>query len=64
MPYVQTERLLDVYQVAELLSVAKDTVYRWSRLGYLPSIRMPGGVVRWEPGDIEKFKQKRSLGKL
>ena len=64
MPYQQTERLLDVHEVAEWLNVNKDTVYRWSRLGYLPSIRMPGGVVRWAPSHIEKFKNQRSLGKL
>jgi excisionase family DNA binding protein len=56
--------LLDVYDVAKQLNVAKDTVYRWSRRGVLPSVRMPGNVVRWRPKDIEKFMAERVMGKL
>jgi excisionase family DNA binding protein len=55
---------LDVNDAAKHFKVAKDTVYRWSRLGILPSVRMPGGIVRWDPEDIEKFKQQRTWGKL
>jgi excisionase family DNA binding protein len=62
VPNKKTERLLDVYEVVKLLNVHKNTVYKWSRLGLLPSIRMPGDIVRWDPKDIEKFKQQRRKG--
>jgi len=64
MPHAQIERLLDIYDVAKALNVHKNTVYKWSRLGILPSIRLPGDIVRWDLKDIEKFKAQRSLGKL
>jgi excisionase family DNA binding protein len=64
MSRVSFASLLKVEQVAELLNVSKRTIWRWSRLGILPSVRMPGDVVRWDPDDINSFKQSRSIGKF
>jgi excisionase family DNA binding protein len=64
MSGVSFQRLLEVNEVAELLNVTKRTVWRWSRLGLLPSIRMPGDIIRWDPEDINKFKTARVVGKL
>lgn len=64
MSRVSFQRLLEVNEVAELLNVTKRTVWRWSRLGFLPSIRMPGDIIRWDPEDINKFKNARVVGKL
>lgn len=64
MSRVSFQRLLEVNEVADLLNVTKRTVWRWSRLGFLPSIRMPGDIIRWDPDDINKFKTARSIGKL
>jgi len=64
MSGVSFQRLLEVNEVAELLSVTKRTIWKWSRLGILPSIRMPGDIIRWDPEEINKFKTSRTIGKL
>jgi excisionase family DNA binding protein len=64
MDFAQIESLLDVYEVARRLNVCKDTVYRWSRRGVLPSIRLPGETIRWDPKDIDKFQKRLTIGKF
>ena len=46
--------LLRVEQVAERLSVARRTVWRWLAQGRLPPpLRLSPGCVRWRAADIE-----------
>lgn len=49
----QTKRLMTADQVAEMLQVSKYTVWRWSRDGTIPSIRLPSGCLRFDPSIIE-----------
>ena len=51
-----TERLFTARDVAETLGVTAETVLRWTRLGELPAIRLPGtarGRLRYRRADIE-----------
>ena len=55
-----TGPLLTARAVAELLGVSTETVLRWSRRGELPSIRLPGGAVRFHHGEIEAWLAERA----
>ena len=45
--------LLTVFDVADLLAVAEDTVRRWEREGKLRGLRPAGHSVRFDPADVE-----------
>lgn len=47
------EPLLTTRQVAERLEVTAGTVQKWQRDGKLPSLRTPGGALRFRWSDIE-----------
>ncbi len=47
-------RLLTVEQVAEILNVKRNTVYRWIRSGILPSIKI-GALRRIKEDALEEF---------
>jgi len=53
-------RLLTAREVGELLGVSTETVLRWVRAGKLPSIRMPGGALRFRKCDIEEWLDERA----
>jgi len=40
--------LLTAQELADRLRVEKDTVYRWTRAGKIPSIRLGGRLFRYE----------------
>lgn len=40
-------------QVAEILGVNRATVRRWVNTGRIPAIKLPSGVARFRPEDIE-----------
>jgi len=63
MPDALAPSLLDIHEASRFLSLHAQTVYKWSRLGILPAIRL-GGTWRWDPRDLEKFKRDRITGKL
>ncbi len=46
--------LLTAKQVATLLGVSEKSVYRWSELGALPSVRL-GRAVRFDPAEVQAF---------
>lgn len=43
-----TTKLLTAQELADILRVEKDTVYRWTRAGKIPSIRLGGRRFRYE----------------
>jgi excisionase family DNA binding protein len=58
------ELWLDSRQAAQILGVAIPTLQRWVRRGWIPAMKMPGGrgKLRFERGDIEQWKRKRTVG--
>jgi excisionase family DNA binding protein len=46
---------------AELLGLHPQTLYKWTRQGELPSVKM-GGAVRIDPGQLAKWVKERQLG--
>lgn len=50
------DKLLTSTQVAELLNVSPDTVFRWKREGRLPkALQLGPRATRWRESDIQKF---------
>jgi excisionase family DNA binding protein len=49
------KRLLTTGEVAEICSVARDTVFKWIRAGYLPAARTAGGHHRVDRSDLDQF---------
>ena len=45
-------QLLTAEQIAKRLSVQPSTVKRWSRAGLIPSIRVTGKVIRFDPAAV------------
>jgi excisionase family DNA binding protein len=50
-----SERLATAREVAEQVGVVPETVLRWTRLGLLPAIRLPGGAIRYRPGEVDAW---------
>lgn len=50
--------LLTAEELAALLNVSEKTVYRWSKLGSLPSVRL-GTTVRFEPAVVSMWLRER-----
>lgn len=47
--------LIDVQEVARLLTVSPRTVWRWLSQGELPAPVRIGGSVRWRLGDVRRW---------
>ncbi len=45
------EKLLNVGEVAEWLSIKKSTIYDWASKGRIPCLRV-GGLLRFDRGDL------------
>jgi excisionase family DNA binding protein len=54
------ENLLDVHQVAELLSVSRWTVERWKALRLIPFVRL-GRRTLFDPEDLREFIQAHRI---
>ena len=50
--------LLNVADVARLLSVSSRTIQLWAKQGVLPCFRL-GAVVRFDPDDIRRFVEEK-----
>ena len=51
-------KLIGVNEAAERLAVPPSWIYRWSREGKLPSIRL-GKYIRFDPAKLERWIHKR-----
>jgi excisionase family DNA binding protein len=51
---VQQQTLLTTVDMSRLLRCSVQSVYRMTRSGALPSIRI-GGLIRYRPEDVERF---------
>jgi excisionase family DNA binding protein len=54
--------LLTSTQVAAIFNVSIKTVSRWSKLGLLPSIKTPGGRLRFRRSDVDEFLRQQDQG--
>ena len=55
-----SEPLLTASEVARLLAVAPQTVYRWVGQGILPCTRLTDNVIRFERGEVETWLLTKS----
>jgi excisionase family DNA binding protein len=53
--------LLTARRVAEILDVAPATVLAWVRRGELPSIKLPGGAIRFDADALDEWLASRSI---
>ncbi|MGH2719700.1 MAG: helix-turn-helix transcriptional regulator [Actinomycetota bacterium] len=53
------ERLLSVDELAELLGVPVNTVYRWRYRGEGPQAIPVGRYLRFDPADVSRWLEKR-----
>jgi excisionase family DNA binding protein len=55
-----TGGLLTAEELAQRLRLRPSTIKRWAQGGLIPSIRLSGRVVRFDPGDVECALRKRA----
>lgn len=56
------ERLLTVPEVAEILRVSNNSVYRWISGGDLTKVKLGGRAVRIKQADLDWFIEERRSG--
>jgi excisionase family DNA binding protein len=54
--------LMQVRQVARTLGVHENTVRRWEERGLLKAVRLPSGVRRFRPEDVEAMHERMFSG--
>jgi excisionase family DNA binding protein len=55
-------QLMQVRQVARTLGVHENTVRRWEERGLLHAVRLPSGVRRFRPDDVEAVRAQMFSG--
>jgi excisionase family DNA binding protein len=55
-------QLMQVRQVARALGVHENTVRRWEVRGLLRAVRLPSGVRRFRPEDVEAMRKQMFSG--
>jgi excisionase family DNA binding protein len=55
-------QLMQVRQVARTLGVHENTVRRWEERGLLHAVRLPSGVRRFRPEDVEAVREQMFSG--
>jgi excisionase family DNA binding protein len=55
-------QLMQVRQVARTLGVHENTVRRWAERGLLQAVRLPSGVRRFRPDDVEAVRKRMFSG--
>jgi len=54
--------LMQVREAAQALGVSENTIRRWEERGLIPAVRLPSGVRRFRPEDIEAAKARMYEG--
>ena len=54
--------LMQVRAAARALGVSENTIRRWAERGLLPAVRLPSGVRRFRPEDIESARARMYEG--
>jgi excisionase family DNA binding protein len=55
-------QLMQVRQAAQALGVHENTIRRWEERGLLHAVRLPSGVRRFRPEDIEEMREQMFSG--
>ncbi|HLM25423.1 MAG TPA: helix-turn-helix domain-containing protein [Thermoleophilaceae bacterium] len=55
-----TGRLLTAREVGELVGMSPETILRWTRRGELPSIKLPGGAIRFREDALDGWLDERA----
>lgn len=53
--------LLTVAQVAKMMQVNENTVYRWISGGKIPYTKLPSGLVRFEQEKLDNWIKNRTV---
>jgi len=53
-----TDRLLDVKEAAQLLSVRPSTLYQWAYERRIPVVKLMGRALRFRQSEIEKLMKR------
>jgi predicted DNA-binding transcriptional regulator AlpA len=57
---METERLMDIYEVAAFLNVSPGTLYHWlSQRRGPPCVRVSSRCVRWRRSDVNAWVSER-----
>lgn len=54
--------LMQVREAARALGVSENTIRRWEDRGLIPAVRLPSGVRRFRPEDIESARARMYEG--
>lgn len=49
-----SEALVSALEVARMLGVSKQWVYKWTEQGKLPCVRLPGRVIRYDAAEVRR----------
>ena len=55
-------QLMQVRQAAQALGVHENTIRRWEERGLLRAVRLPSGVRRFRPEDVERVREQMFSG--
>lgn len=55
-------QLMQVRQAAQALGVHENTIRRWEERGLLHAVRLPSGVRRFRPDDVERVRKQMFSG--
>lgn len=55
-------QLMQVREAARVLGVHETTLRRWEKRGLLRAVRLPSGVRRFRPEDIEELRERMFSG--
>jgi excisionase family DNA binding protein len=55
-------QLIQVRQAAQALGVHENTIRRWEARGLLRAVRLPSGVRRFRPEDVEAMRKQMFSG--
>ena len=53
---MRNERWLRVSEAAKILKVSRQTVYRWTKKGYIIGIKQPSGQQKYEESEVERVR--------
>ncbi len=53
-----SEKLLTPQQLADYLGVKLSTIYHWSHLGYVPTVKL-GNLIRFRWSTVSKWLEKK-----
>lgn len=53
--------LITAEQMAERLNLSPGTIKRWAQSGVIPSLRLSGRVIRFDPAEVEEHLRRKAV---